>query len=263
MSLGARTGGRRAEERTGGPTHRRAGARAAGLALAASLALGAAGPLAAQVGHAPGSSPFRDITMRQALSFVAGRFGGDTAVAGVGWRAGPLYAGRLDTRITGPLDFTASIGFAASSRKKIDTEDAPATRDTARVHRTLVLADIGLTLNLTGAKSWRGIAPYVGLGAGWMAPMGRTTKDPGGYNPGSNFTLVPSLGTRVFLGRRLAARVEVRDYFWRYEWPLRYFAPLDRNGNDITPPILATSAKDRQWTHNIALTIGIVYAFNF
>ncbi len=238
------------------------GGRAAGLALAASLALGAAGPLAAQVGHAPGSSPFRDITMRQTLSFVVGRFGGDTAVAGVGWRAGPLYAGRLDTRLTGPLDFTASIGFAASSRKKIDTEDAPATRDTARVHRTLLLADIGLTLNLTGAKTWHGIAPYVGFGAGYMAPL-KTEKDPGGYNAGSNFTLIPALGTRVFLGRRLAARVEVRDYFWRYEWPLRYFAPLDRNGNDITPPILAAGAKDRQWTHNIALTIGIVYAFNF
>lgn len=252
----------RPDGRTDGRANGRTRGRAAGLALATSLALSAAGPLAAQVGHPPGTSPFHDLTMRQTLSLGLGRFGGNTAVAGVGWRAGMLYAGRFDTRLSGPLDLTATLGVAASSRFRIDTEADSATRVSGPVDRTLLLADIGLVLNLTGAKTWHGVAPYVGFGAGWMTPM-KTEQDPGGYNAGPNFSFVPSLGTRVFFGRTLAARLEVRDYIWRYEWPLRYYEPRDLNDNPIYPPILAPEVSTKQWAHNLTLTVGVVYAFNF
>lgn len=239
------------------------GPRAAALtaALAALLAAATAGPLAAQVGNPPGQSPFHDLTVRQLLTFAAGRFGGNAAVAGVGWRSGLLTSVRLDTRLSGPLDFYASVGFAGSNRYRINTEQDTLTRLTGPFKKTLFLADIGLVLNLTGAKTWHGLAPYVGFGAGWVLPSAAET-DTGGYNAGSNFTLVPSLGTRIFLTRSLAARLEVRDYFFRYEWPLRYFYPLDRNNNAL-PPVLSSSLKDRQWTHNIALTVGFAYGFNF
>ena len=253
----------RPDGRTGGRTNGRTRGRAAGLALATSLALSAAAPLAAQVGHPPGTSPFHDLTMRQTLSLGLGRFGGNTAVTGVGWRAGMLYAGRFDTRLSGPLDLTATLGVAASSRFRIDTEADSATRVSGPVDRMLLLADIGLVLNLTGAKTWHGVAPYVGFGAGWMRPWGETELDPGGYNAGPNFTFVPSLGTRVFFGRTLAARLEVRDYIWRYEWPLRYYEPYDVNDNPIYPPILAPEVSTKQLTHNLTLTFGVVYAFNF
>ena len=75
--------------------------------------------------------------------------------------------------------------------------------------------------------------------------------------------MIPILGTRVFFSRSLAARIEVRDYFFRYEWPLRYFFPLDNNGNAIAPPVLDPSLKDKQWTNNFTLTVGLVYGFNF
>jgi len=220
-----------------------------------------AGPLAAQVGHAPGQSPFHDLLVRQTFTLSAGRFGGNAAAAGVGWRAGPMAAVRLDTRLTGPLDFYVSIGFAGSSRYRINTEQDTLTRKTGPFAKTLFLTDIGLVVNLTGAKTWHGLAPYVGFGAGWVLPSAAET-DTGGYNAGSNFTMVPSLGTRVFVTRSLAARIEVRDYFFRYEWPLRYFYPLDRNGNALSP-VLSSDLKDKQWTHNIALTVGFVYGFNF
>jgi len=55
----------------------------------------------------------------------------------------------------------------------------------------------------------------------------------------------------------------VRDYIWRYEWPLRYYEPRDLNDNPIYPPILAPDVSTKQWTHNLTLTFGVVYAFNF
>ena len=230
--------------------------------LAALLAAATAGPLAAQVGKPPGQSPFHDLTVRQTITLSGGRFGGNAAVAGVGWRPGPLAAVRLDTRLTGPADFYVSIGFAGSNRYRINTEQDTLTRKTGPFKKTLFLADIGLVLNLTGAKTWHGIAPYVGIGAGWVLPSAAEA-DTGGYSAGSNFTLVPSLGTRLFLTRSLAARIEVRDYFFRYEWPLRYFDPVDSNNLSIRPAILPYGEKDKQWVNNLTLTVGFVYGFNF
>jgi hypothetical protein len=237
-------------------------ARGTRMLLAALLAAATAAPLAAQVGYEPGRSPFHDLTTRQAFTVSAGLFGGNPANAGVGWRRGALFAGRLDTRLSGPLDLYISIGFAGSSRYRIDTSLDSATRTTGPFSRTLVLADLGFILNVTGAKTWHGLAPYVGFGAGEVLPT-KSETDIGGYNAGTNFAMIPILGTRVFLTRTLAARIEVRDYFFRYEWPLRYFDPLDKNGNPITPAILSLGLKDKQWTNNFTLTVGLAYGFNF
>ena len=236
--------------------------RLAGVLLAVALTAGGAAPLAAQVGYEPASSPFHDLLTHQSITFSLGYFGGNEAAPGVGWRRAAAYAGRFDTRLGGPFDLYVSFGFAGSSRFKINTTLDSATRKTGPWKKTLVLADLGFVLNLTGAKRWHALAPYVGIGAGEMFPTASET-DVGGYNAGSNFMLVPMVGTRVFLGKSLSVRLELRDYFFRYEWPLRYFTPLDGNGNAITPPILPTTASDRQWRHNFALSAGLSYGFNF
>jgi len=233
-----------------------------GVGAVLALLAGLHRPLAAQVGHEPGASPFRDVLTRQHFSVSAGRFGGNTAVSGVGWRSGTVVSGRLDTRLSTALDFSVSLGFAGTSRLVIDTYADTATRVSGPVSATLALADLSLVLNLTGGKTWRGVAPYVGIGAGWMTPM-KTVRDPGGYNAGSNFTFVPSFGVRYFVRRGLALRVEVRDHIWRYEWPLYYYHPQDHNGLEITPPILGSDVSTKQWAHNLTVHAGLVYGFNF
>lgn len=235
-----------------------------GLAAGAALLAGLSQALAAQVGHEPGASPFRDVLTRQHFSIQAGRFGGNAAVAGVGWRSGTVVSGRLDTRLSTALDFSVSLGFAGTSRMVIDTYADAATRVSGPVSGTLALADLALVLNLTGGKTWHGVAPYASIGAGWMTPM-KTARDPGGYNAGSNFTFIPSLGVRYFVRRGLAIRLEVRDHIWRYEWPLYFFSPVDHSspGLPITPPILGTGVSTKQWVHNVSLHAGLVYGFNF
>ena len=232
--------------------------------LLAALVAAAAGaaPLAAQVGHEPGASPFRDLTTHQSLTFSGGWFGGNAAQPGVGWRHGGVYAGRFDTKLGGPFDLYVSIGFAASNRYKIDTTLDSASRTTGPFKKTLVLADLGLVINLTGAKTWRGFATYLGFGAGEIFPT-KSETDVGGYNAGANFSLIPLAGTRFFIGKTVAVRLELRDYFFRYEWPLRYFSPVDVNNNAITPAILPSGSKDRQWAHNPTLLVGVAYGFNF
>jgi hypothetical protein len=218
--------------------------------------------LSAQVGHDPARSPFRDITTHQGLSIGIGRFAGNRTVAGVGARPGLMVGVRFDTRLSGPADLAASIWRIGSSRRVVDP-----TRDTTSRYGepqdvTLLAADLGIMLNLTGAKTWRGLAPYVGIAAGVVSPT-RGVTDASGYQLGGNFSLVPTLGTRVFVGRRFALRLEARDYYHRYEWPLDFYRTFtDANGNDL-PPVLAADTPDRQWAHNFALSLGFTYVFTF
>ncbi|OGU00590.1 MAG: hypothetical protein A2085_02645 [Gemmatimonadetes bacterium GWC2_71_10] len=116
-------------------------------------------------------------------------------------------------------------------------------------------------LNLTGAKRWHAFAPYAGVGFGLMSAAPGTT-DPGGFRIGSNFIMAPTLGTRIFLGRALALRLEARDYWLRYEWQLAYYEPTDSTGGAVAP-VLGQDVKTRQVTHNFTLAVGLSYLFTF
>lgn len=219
--------------------------------------------LAAQVGHEPDRSPFHDLTTRQGLSISIGRFAGNPGAAGVGARPGLLAALRFDTQLSGPADLWVSVGRIASSRYVIDATKDSATRRSGPIDMRIIAADLGLALNLTGPKTWRGIAPYVGLGIGVLSPTPART-DPGGYQAGTNFAFVPTIGTRVFIGRAVALRLEGRDYYFRYEWPLLYYTtPQDANGKELPPAVLDLTTPGKQWTHNFTLSVGLLYAFTF
>lgn len=231
------------------------------LNVLACITICAAAPLGAQVGHDPARSPFRDITNRQQLTVFAGHFGGARTQPGVGARPGTMWGIKFESRLSGPLDLALSLSRIASTRWVVDPL-VPPPRTSGPVDYTLNAADAAVSLNLTGSKSWHGLGPYMGLGFGLVAPTrGRT--DNGGYRAGSNFGLVPFIGTRVHVTRTLAVRVEARDHYFRYEWPLAYFNPLDANQNPVANPVLGVDDSDTQWTHNFAIAIGLTFAFNF
>jgi hypothetical protein len=229
--------------------------------LLLALLVGAPVALAAQqVGNAPERSPFRDILTSEGLSFYVGRYAGNPNDAGTGVRPGLMLGARLDVRIANGFGVYATFAEVRTSRLRID-----AGGDTARVmgnvNVRLVAADLGLVLNLTGDKTWRGLAPFVGVSAGIVAPTARLV-DPGGYELGTDFSIVPSLGTRLVLSRRLSLRVELRDYYYRYSFPLAY-AALPYASDPHHLPINSLSVGDRKWYNNFALMAGVSYGFNF
>jgi len=230
-------------------------------AVAVPLCLCASVPaLAQQVGNAPERSPFRDILTSEGLTFFVGRYAGNPNDAGTGVRPGLLLGARLDVRITNGVGVYANFADVRTSRLQIN-----ASGDTARVMGNLsvrlIAADLGLVLNLTGDKTWRGLAPFVGVSAGIVAPTARVV-DPGGYELGTNFSVVPALGTRFLVSRRLSLRVEVRDYYYRYSFPIAYSA-LPYAGHSNFSPVNSLSVGDRAWYNNFALMAGVTYGFNF
>jgi len=216
-------------------------------------------PARAQVGHEPARSPYRDIVTRQELTLIAGWFNGNPSEANVGARPGPLYGLRFGTRLSGSMDLLATFAGVNSSRYVINPDSPLTSRTTGPINYDLVIVDLTLGFNLTGRKTWHGVAPYLGLGAGIEIPT-QGQVDPGGYEAKQNFTFVPTFGTRIALTRSLGLQAEFRDYFIRYEYPLRYFNP----NNTAVPPVLdPTRYDDKDLTSNWAFSLGLSYKFVF
>lgn len=230
-------------------------------ALLLALLLGAPGLLAAQqVGTAPENSPFQDILTHEGFTLFAGRFAGNANDAHTGARPGLMLGGRFNVRVSSALDISGTFGEALTSRLRID-----ASGDTARNMGTLkvklLAADLGLQLNLTGDKTWHRLAPYVYLGGGITTPSAKVV-DPGGFELGTNFTVVPALGTRFFVSRGLELRVEARDYYYRTSFPLSYIT-VPYAGHPDYSPINSVLVGDRVWYNNLTLWVGVTYGFNF
>lgn len=233
------------------------------LPLLALLLLAAAPAVAQQVGTPPERSPFQDILTDEAFTLFAGRFAGNTNQAGTGARPGPMLGARLNVHVSSALDVSATFGEVFTSRRVINAGgtvlDTATNAGSLKVK--LITADLGLQLNLTGTKSWHRIAPYAYVGMGLTTPSAKVV-DPGGYELGTDFTIVPAIGTRVFISRSLSLHLEARDYYYRYTYPLAYF---DRHyaGHANYSPVLPQSVGDREWYHNFTLWAGLTYGFNF
>ena len=256
-----------------GPRHRgteaprQQGARARALrllCLSVPLCLGASVPrLSAQVGHDPQQSPFQDITTKATLTPFISEFFGNKAHAGVGAQSGLAVGARFAVNLSGPLSLWVTGSYINSQRNVVDPSKSAATRVSGPIPYHLVSADLGVSLNLTGLKTWHGLAPYIGASFGIVAPT-TTVTDPGGFTANANITFVPTIGTHVRFSRTVSLTIEARDYLMRYEWPLQYFFPTDGNGTAITPPVLdPKTEKDKQMTHNFSFSVGLSYHFNF
>ena len=241
-------------------------------ALAMLLCICASVPAASQaqglVGNPPERSPYRDIIDHQSITLFGGRFAGNAGAASVGALPGFAYGLRLAIRLSGPVDFWATIGEAASSRHVINADTSVTHTDSARrgpdIKLPLALVDLALALNMTGDKTWHRLAPYVALGGGFVVPTHSVT-DPGGYQIGFNFALVPTIGTRWFLSDDLAVRFEARDYFFRYQYPLAYFDTLNLRfaGPPPRSSVLPLGSTDRRWSNHLTLWLGVSYGFTF
>ncbi len=228
-----------------------------GLAIAA-LGLVTVAPVAAQVGHPPGSSPYRHIRARQILSLTGGYFSGGAGKAGVGPTSGALGGAHLDFRLGGLAMFDLGFQLGTFDRLVLDPTRLPDARVKSTETQRVAVADVGMALVLTGAKTWNGLAPYFGATFG-MAFGGGVPADSSGFQFRSHFHAGPKIGFRFFVTDRVVFRAEGRDIIWRLSYPTLFFTapPEDPDAPPVLDPL---STKRTEWVHHPTLSFSLGYA---
>src|SRR5207247_8615706 len=127
--------------------------------------------------------------------------GGSRGSVGVGMSNGPTGGLRYETALGGAIGVSFGLAYAQSTRFVVDPYKDTLSRKSGPYDNAVVLADAGLQLVLTGKKTWRGFAPYLG-GALGLAVGGRSPRDTSGYDFGTKFAVMPEAGIRWYPVRR-------------------------------------------------------------
>jgi hypothetical protein len=229
------------------------------------LALLFALPAAAQVGHAPGSSPYRDILKGKSVTMLVGDIGGDGGRLGIGPHKGQSYGVRFDIRLGTPLQFGLALARAELERLIVSADDSVNNRVDGPVSQSLTMVEGAMQLNVTGKKSWHRLAPYLGGSVGYVSgsSLPASQPDSSGFKFGSKFYLAPAAGLRVFLSNTLHLRLEARQLFWKLTYPSSYnVEPAAQPSSDPDQPnSVLKGAKLEQWTGAREFRAGLAFSF--
>jgi hypothetical protein len=223
------------------------------------LFLGVPTLLTAQVGHDPSKSPYRDLKYSQFLSATAGYFGGAGGQIGIGPHHGTIFTLRHEFLADRPFSIALTGGYARLERFIADTSTvASRPQITGPVKQPVAFAEGTLQLNLTGGKTWHGIAPYIGTGIG-LAFGSALASDSSGFKFGTKFYVAPTVGLRIFATPRLFLRLEARTMFWSLGYPAKFGTDFD--GTGPLKPVLPNPTL-KEWVTSGVYNIGIGYAFH-
>jgi hypothetical protein len=216
--------------------------------------------LTAQVGHDPGSSPYRDIPLRPGPVVFVGYLTSDRGRVGAGVSNALTFGARYEIPAGRALLFQFNTAYLTGDRFIINpnADSTSPERRTGPVKSDIGLVEIGLQLRLTGGKSWHGLAPYAGTALGLMFDVnspGDTTAS--GYKFGTKLTIAGATGVRWFPSRHLMINAEARAHLWRLKYPLSFHADLASDGSRVLP--LTEPLND--WTLHPWFSLGIGWTF--
>ncbi len=235
---------------------------AAGTKLLAAIVMTAMGgrPLRAQagggqVGYPPAKSPYVDLTFSQEFTFFAGQYHAHRDVADVGPGSGMISGIHYSWRPTGPLHLIGELSYINSDRRLLNPLIAEPGRELGTAARPLYTADFGLSLGLTGDKSWHRLIPEVGAGIGIISDL-RSQPDSGGFLFGTRFS--PSFfgGLRYVASTKWQIRADIKDRLYTISYPQTFFtAPAGGTA------VVTADKHSSYWLNNPALTLGLSYLF--
>jgi hypothetical protein len=214
-----------------------------------------------QVGHDPAHSPYRDILLHPGPVIFVGHLGADRGVVGAGTSNALTFGARYEIPAGKSLHFQFSGTYLHGDRFIINprADSASPARKTGPFTSDLALVEVGMQLRLTGGKTWRGLAPYVGTGLGLIFDAnspGDTTRS--GYQFGTKLTLALATGVRWYPARHLMINADVRAQLWRLKYPISFHdATQASDGSRVLP--LTQPLND--WTLHPWVSLGIGWIF--
>jgi hypothetical protein len=215
-------------------------------------------PASAQVGHPPGSSPYRDIRKGHTFTVTGGYFKGDGGRFGIGPYGDYVFGARYDIRSASALQLGIGVSRGTLNRLIVDPFVTLANRVSGPVDQAVTFAELNLQFNLTGGKTWHRVAPFVAVSGG-LAFSQSTPADTSQYEFGSKLYLAPAVGFRFFISDRIHLRAEARGTFWKLKYPTTFQqVPTE---DPTAPPVLAGNSTT-EWTSSRWLQAGLGYSFS-
>ena len=220
----------------------------------AALALLAASPALAQVGHEPAQSPYTDLEYRQELTAYGGYASARRDPAGVTPQSAPVAGLRYEIYLAGPVSFATDLSAMFAERTVLDPTKPRAQRVLGTETAPVYGANVGVALGLTGRKSWHHIAPQVSAGIGVV--HSQAADDTTGYKFGTPFAISLGGGLKFVSSGRLQVRADVGTRLFKQKYPDAYY----RTTSDNTAVLVNTPRS--VWTRHSLLTVGVSVLFD-
>ncbi|TFG61555.1 MAG: hypothetical protein E4H28_08735 [Gemmatimonadales bacterium] len=212
--------------------------------------------LQAQVGHAPEDSPYRDIQRGSFFVATIGTFKGSGGKLGVAPHDGNTVGLKWSILANRPLQIGFGVSYGRLEHLIQNQSETPDNRTTGPVDTDVIWADVSFQINLTGGKSWRGIAPFFG-GAIGLAITSQAANEPTDFEMGNKVYFAPMAGARIFVNSRLHLQVEGRYQFWQVAYPESFrIPPFGGGGNDAVLPGGAL----KEWSVTPWVQVGLGWA---
>ena len=205
----------------------------------------------AQVGHQPDRSPYKDRDYNRDWTFFGGQFSAEADPLGVAPTDGPMAGVRWQMHMTGPIYFGVRLAGASVDRTIIDPAKPIAERTIGTEKVPMAFADIALEMSLTGHKTWRGLAPFVNGGVGFVGDL-RGANDVGSYRFGVPFTMTLGTGVSWTPARNWSVRLDWSHFIYRIQYPTTYYLKVTAD-----PAPLPAGAARSFWRRNPALMVGV------
>lgn len=229
------------------------------------LVLCASAPLrlCAQVGVDPAHSPYRDILRGNGWTVTTGRIGGDGGSLRQSPNDGVGFGLRYDVRFSRLLGGFVGLSRYGTTRQYLAHDDSVATRYHGALDQPIWLPEAGLQVNLSGAKTWHRLAPFLAVSMG-AAIGGKVAADTSGFTFGTKLAFTPSVGTRWYLTERIHVRLEGQLIYWKMKYPSNWLdeptAQPSQSGEPTTAPVPDLTALN-DWVHTPAFRVGVGFAF--
>lgn len=240
--------------------------RAAGPTLLALVGVGVAAPASLPAQNERIETPYDWIDPSLRVGLYFGNVSTSRGASDLGIGSSTIIGSRLRARLSSPLSFELGVGFGSSDRAVIDPrlDDGPAAVDSVDVG--WMLLEGGFQIALTGARTLRGIQPYVvltgGILQGLSEPQSDSLRAVGDevfrYEVGTTASFGAGLGLEWIPSDRLGLGVELRDHLWRINTPDGFFqaSVLER-----IEELGLRAPEDSQWVHNIEISASLYYYF--
>jgi hypothetical protein len=204
-------------------------------------------------------SPYRFIDTRQFVGVYGGQLNAEEGRLGAGPQPAPVLGAHWAIRLTNAFALGAEIGFSPSTRTVRDTTFVEADSVFTPIGEadiTLLLAMASLRMNLTGARTWNNLQPFVQFGGGLSIDISGSSAVEADlpanvrFDHGTSFAGQFGAGVEWFPSSRVAVRLDARNLMWKLSVPEAFlFTDAGRT--------LSRS----EWEQNFFAAVGLSFHF--